>query len=387
MNRQPAVVMLMRQFYPLTGGYQNQALRLAQEMIERNIQVCVVSQRHSSLRPYEIYQGVPIHRVFAFRSGHLAALSYFCSTLLWMVRNQHKFEIVHANRSSSGLIAGLSSFVLGKRSLYKLTRGDEIAIKGLRSTLLGRLKVQLLKHTVDKFIAITEGIENDLKRLGIPQRKLARIPNGINPYDFAQPGEKTLVRSELGWGSDTKVITFVGRLIPEKGLDWLLRVWTDVVDHEPLARLLIVGEGAQRSALEAQAESLGIKNTVAFVGYQKQVPRFLAAADVFVLPSRLEGVSNALLEAMAQGLAVVVADDELGGNREVVDDQVNGFVVPFGDRGAFAEILRKLLENAALRNQVGQKAKLKIEERFSIRSVADEYCEIYNQLSDGSKSA
>src|SRR6185369_857327 len=129
MNQQIRVVMLLRQFYPRTGGYQNQALRLARELWNRNIAVSVLTQRHGTLAPYEVHQQIHIHRVFTFRAGHLASVSYLFSTLLWMVRNRRQFQIIHANRSSSGLIAGLIGFVLRKKVLYKLTRGDEIEAK------------------------------------------------------------------------------------------------------------------------------------------------------------------------------------------------------------------------------------------------------------------
>src|SRR5262249_23178305 len=107
MNQQIRVVMLLRQFYPRTGGYQNQALRLARELWSRNIAVSVLTQQHGTLAPYEVHQQIHIHRVFTFRAGHLASVSYLFSTLLWMVRNRRQFHIIHANRSSSGLIAGL----------------------------------------------------------------------------------------------------------------------------------------------------------------------------------------------------------------------------------------------------------------------------------------
>ena len=373
--------MLMRKFYPLTGGYQNQALRLARELKKNGFQVHVVTQRHGTLSPYELHQEIPIHRVFAFPSGRLAAWSYLISAFLWMVRNRQRFQIIHANRSSSGLVAGLIGFVLRKPVLYKLTRGDEIDVKGFRSTFLGRIKVQCLKQTVGMFVAITKGIEEDLRRLGIPSKQLARIPNGIELNDFSQSHDRERVKSELGWGSETKVVTFVGRLIDVKGVDWLLRVWRDVVQQETLGRLLIIGDGPERPALEAQIRSLGLTDSVALVGRQEDVFKFLAVTDVFVLPSRLEGVSNALLEAMSQGLPVIVADDELGGNREVVDDRIDGYVVKIGDDRSFAEILVKLLRDAELRNKMGRKAKHKIEQRFSMDSVVDGYCRIYSELS------
>jgi glycosyltransferase involved in cell wall biosynthesis len=380
MKQQPGVVMLMRQFYPRTGGYQNQALRLAGALVKRHIAICVVTQRHGTLSSYEVYQQIPIHRVFAFPTGHLASASYLVSSFLWMVRNRHTFHIIHANRSSSGLVAGLIGFVLRKRVLYKLTRGDEIEVKGFRTTWLGRLKVECLKRTVGKFVAITEEIEESLKQIGIPAKKLVKIANGITLDDFSQSYNKEQVKAEIGWPGETTLVTFVGRLVPAKGVDWLFEVWQHVARQHRQARLLIVGDGPERTALEVKVQDLGIKDAVAFVGRQTDVFKFLAASDVFVLPSRQEGTSNALLEAMAQSLPVVVADDLLGGNRGVVNDQQDGYVIKFGDSEAFVETLCKLLENAGLRREMGRRARKKIEEEFSIESVADRYCELYYEL-------
>jgi glycosyltransferase involved in cell wall biosynthesis len=382
MNQQIRVVMLLRQFYPRTGGYQNQALRLARELWNRNIAVSVLTQQHGTLAPYEVHQQIHIHRVFTFRAGHLASVSYLFSTLLWMVRNRRQFQIIHANRSSSGLIAGLIGFVLRKKVLYKLTRGDEIEAKGFRTTWLGSVKVQCLKRTVDKFVAITEEIETALQQLGIPTDKVVKIANGMPLEDLSQSYDREQVKAQIGWAAETIVVTFVGRLVPAKGVDWLLEVWQHVVRTHRQARLLIVGDGSERGPLEAQAQALGISDTVAFVGRQTDVFKFLAVSDVFVLPSRQEGTSNALLEAMSQQLPVVVADDLLGGNRGVVDDQQDGYLVKLGDNEAFVGILGKLLQNAELRKEMGKRARRKIEEQFSIKSVADRYCELYRELLD-----
>jgi glycosyltransferase involved in cell wall biosynthesis len=374
------IVMLMRKFYPLTGGYQNQALRLATELRKNGFRVHVLTQRHGTLPPYEVYQQIPIHRVFACRSGHLAAWSYLVSAFFWMMRNRHLFQIIHANRSSSGLVAGLIGFLLRKRVLYKLTRGDEVDAKGLRSGLLGRVKVGCLRLTVGKFISLTAQTVEDLLALGIPPKKIAKIPNGIHLEDRLKDYDRDRIRAELSWGPDVKVVTFVGRLLPAKGIDWLLEIWKIVSKAESRGRLLVVGDGPDRPVLSARAEALGIQDTVTFVGRQEDVYRFFAASDVFVLPSRLEGISNSLLEAMSQGLPVVAADDLLGGNRSVITDQRGGIIIPLGDTNAFARTLVTLLRDDKFRMEMGRGARQAVEKAFSIASVTRRYLEVYREL-------
>jgi glycosyltransferase involved in cell wall biosynthesis len=374
------IVMLMRKFYPLTGGYQNQALRLATELTKNGLAIHVLTQRHGTLAPFEIHQGIPIHRVFAFRTGHLASWSYLLFGLCWMIRNRSQFHIIHANRSSSGLVAGLIGFLLRKPVLYKLTRGDEVDVKGLGTGLLGRLKIACLRSTVGKFISLTSQTVEDLLGLGIPPKSISMIPNGISLEDRLEQYDRNVIRAELSWGPQVKVLTFVGRLVHAKGLDWLLEVWKTVSDAEPQARLLIVGDGPERPALMARAEQLGVQHTVTFTGRQEDVYKFFSISDVFVLPSRLEGISNSLLEAMSQGLPVVVADDRLGGNRSVVTDKRDGMIIPHGNSGEFARALLSLLTDQALRLEMGRRARLKVEDAFSIASVSRRYRQIYHEL-------
>lgn len=206
------------------------------------------------------------------------------------------------------------------------------------------------------------------------------IPNGISLEDRLAKYDRNQVRAELSWSPEAKVVIFVGRLVHAKGLDWLLEIWKSVSAAEPQARLLIVGDGPERPALMTRVERLGIDRTVTFTGRQEDVYKFLAAADVFVLPSRLEGISNSLLEAMSQGLPVVVADDRLGGNRAVVTDQRDGIVVPQGDSDNFARVLLSLLTDEDLRLAMGRRARQKVENEFSMDAVSRRYLQIYREL-------
>lgn len=374
------VVMLLREFHPLIGGYQSQALRLADELIRQGVPVQVLTQRHGHLASHEDYRGIPIHRVGALGHGHVAAWSYLGVALLWMVRSRRTFSVIHAHRSSSGLIGGLVGRVLGKGVLCKLTRGDEIDVKGYRRTLVGRLKLRVLRATVDRFVAITNDIGRDLRTLRIPSDQIVQIDNGVELKDRVGGHDRLAIKADLGWSPEARVVTYVGRLVRAKGIDWLLEVWRVLETEGKEWRLLVVGDGPERAALEQQARAAGMLGTVVFVGRQEDVFRFLAVTDVFVLPSRMEGAANALLEAMSQGIPVVVADDELAGNREIVRHELDGYVVPFGDSAGLARVLRRLLADSELRDSMGRRARRRVEERFSISSVATRYRAVYETL-------
>ena len=299
-----------------------------------------------------------------------------------MMRNKDLFQIIHAHRSSSGLVAGVIGFLLRKPVLYKLTRGDEIDVKGLRSQLVGRLKIACLRITVGKFVSLTEQTVEDLRGLGVPGERIAKIPNGINFEDRMKNYDRNKIRAGLSWDAGAKVVTFVGRLAPDKGVDWLLEIWRIVSQADKRARLLLIGDGPDRAALIAQAKSLGIEDTVTFVGRQEDVYKFFAASDIFVLPSRLEGISNCPPGSDVQGLPVVAGDDELGGNRSVITDKQDGFIVLWKIPRSLPETLLTLLRDQEFRREMGKRAQQKVKEAFSIESVTRGYLQVYHELLD-----
>jgi glycosyltransferase involved in cell wall biosynthesis len=147
------------------------------------------------------------------------------------------------------------------------------------------------------------------------------------------------------------------------------------------ATLLIVGDGPLRPELEREAAECGLDRSVRFLGSHADVTTFYRIADVFVLPSVTEGLSNALLEAMAAGLPVVASD--VAGNREVIEDGVNGVLVDWADPGAAAGVVLRLLDDAELRRRVGEAAR-RCAGRFTIASVAERYCRLYQTVASPS---
>lgn len=218
------------------------------------------------------------------------------------------------------------------------------------------------------FIAITGHVRRELEMAGIPARRIFDVPNGVAlPETLARPEESgdAVYAGNFSQGADFK------------GFDVLLQAWGLVHREIPEMRLRLYGGGDARPWRQL-AEAEGTGDSVAFPGAVADLVPAFAQAGFLVLPSRVEGLSNVLLEAQSVGLPAVVSD--IPGNRSVVTDGVNGLVVPVGDVPALAEAMLKLRRAPELRARLGQAARETIARRFDIAGVAARLEEIYRAL-------
>lgn len=206
-----------------------------------------------------------------------------------------------------------------------------------------------------------------LRRLGIAQRSQV-IPTGIDAAQFI--GQ----RAEGGGQAQAVTITYVGRLESVKGVDDLLAVAQDFVAEHANVRFLIAGHKAEGNACEKQYSS----ERITFLGLRDDVPSLLRETDIFVLPSHSEGLSNALMEAMAAGCACVAT--AVGGNLHLIEDGVSGLLYQPGHRAALAHHLHSLVGDAALRVRLGDAARRRIMEHFDWSHVARRYQELFRDL-------
>jgi glycosyltransferase involved in cell wall biosynthesis len=184
--------------------------------------------------------------------------------------------------------------------------------------------------------------------------RVVLLPNAVDAAPPA-PGAGSRLRAELGIARDASLVASAGRLTPMKGYEYLLRAWPLVLEKQPEARLVLFGEGELRGALEAEAQRLGLSNSVVFAGFRRDVDALLDACDVFVLPSvRDESMSHALLEAMAAAKPVVASEIAAGG---LAREGGACRVVPAGDARALAAALAELLADREARERMGQAAR------------------------------
>jgi L-malate glycosyltransferase len=175
-------------------------------------------------------------------------------------------------------------------------------------------------------------------------------------------------------------VIFTGRLHPQKNLPLLLEAWTTVARRSE-ANLILVGPGNDRQRLIELAASLGISDRVQFVGPVDSSAEYLRAAEIFVLPSVAEGMSNSLLEAMATALPCVVSG--IGGNIDLVADRQTGRLVTEPAAEAWSNTLIELLENPSEARRLGSAARQRIDQEFALGVVVDRYVDLYRRMIAG----
>lgn len=207
-----------------------------------------------------------------------------------------------------------------------------------------------------------------LRTLGIETKSMV-IPTGIDPEPFSDAGN---IRD-----SEQRInITYVGRLESVKGVDDFLAAAVPLKKQYPECTIQVAGWAKPHHPLIER-----YRNNVVFLGLCHDIPALLAKTSIFVLPSHSEGLSNALMEAMASGCACIASD--VGGNRFLIRSGVSGFLFPAGDRAALAGHIRRLIEDKEKRESLGQQAKKRIEDVFSWEKVGEQYRVLFDSWTSG----
>jgi len=222
----------------------------------------------------------------------------------------------------------------------------------------------------DAVVAISGAISSELLAAGYDATRIHELPNGVpvpDPPWRCRPDCRAAPRAVA-----------VGRLAPEKGHATLVAAWPRVLAAHPRARLTLIGEGPERPALEALVDRLGLRAAVELPGPMTDPGAALRAADLFVLPSREEGMSIALLEAMALGLPLVAS--AIPGNRRLVHDFKDGRLAPPDDPDALARVVLEQWADVDRAVHMGRAARRRVVDEFSIAAVARRHLELFRRL-------
>lgn len=407
------VCMLVWSYWPVpAGGAENQCRKLSRSLTKfTNIQCVVLTarlQRSSPLREKDgtvdiVRVPVPqtwVDRIIAWRdkgrlqrkplqaagTGSVSSsqgrvdtaiflsavvrwVNTFCFILgasVWLFVHRRKIDILHVHIGD--WLAGYGGWIGARLGIPVLCKAADMpALPEMSASIPFRRTWDNWRRKIN-YVALQAAIRDELIAGGVLQERIQVIPNGVEvPAGKANPGTG-------------KYVLYVGNFsqgADHKGFDLLCKAWAQVCVHNPKVKLILAGQG-DTAPWKKMFARLGCAQHVDFAGYVQSLDDLYHKAALFVLPSRHEGMSNALLEAQAWGVPAVVSD--IPGNSAVIDDGSTGVVVPVGDHLTLAEEITALMTDSRKRAEMGTRARSRIVAHFAIDRVAEKYEKLYMNL-------
>ncbi|MBS0514181.1 MAG: glycosyltransferase [Proteobacteria bacterium] len=368
------VLMVLDSCYPAVGGggAESQVRTLALHLKRIGQRATILTPRvpHGRQVTIERIEGIPVVRIrYPFVRG-IGSLVLWARFVTFLSVHGRRYDAWHAHIAHYlAALAAVVGAMLGKPVVLKvsgwweLKRGVLDPQKGLLAALARR---GLRKASAVQ--AISRRIGAELAHNGFPAERIVALPNAVDTSRF---GATRPPRNDAA-----PTFLFVGRLVAEKGLDTLFGAWADAFGTSAKARLLLVGDGALREPLLAQAKTSGIAAQIEFLGHRSNVEEFAAAADIGVLPSTIEGLSNSLLEFMASGLPTIAS--RVSGSEDMVIPGNNGWLFDVGDRTQLAHCLLEAasMDRTRLR-QLGAAARARIAHVAGLDNVVGKLLALY----------
>ncbi len=326
--------------------------------------VCRLYHSHPIRYPYKIY---PLSEVSTFESLKLIPLFVKMLTQIKRVVKSHNIDLIHAHWGiPSGFLASLAG---GKIPLITTVRGLDVKLQTKQRIFQPFVKYALKKST--RIIALSDKLKQEATELGIAADKIHVIPGGVDMRKF-QPFDKSTARARFRL-PEGFILLFVGSLFRIKRVDRLIKVsarlFSDFNFH-----VLIVGDGPERANLEKLARDLKLKN-ILFIGRvsHDDVPLYMTASDVLVLPSESEGLPGCVQEAMACGVPVVASN--VGGLPDIIKNETTGFLI--NDESEMETSLRLLMSSPQLAATIGRNALEFARSNLSLEKVAGQTEDLY----------
>ena len=362
------------------GGAERQIESLCPELVRRGVRPVIIGRLRRGVRAHHDSSAEVVHVRVPGIPG-IDSVVFVLGALRALARLRP--DVVHAfSAFSQSTIALLHRRRTGTPFLTKILRSGPLGdLQRLRSKPFGKRRVARLLNEADGFVVISREVDDELAALGVEPERRLRIPNGVDVARFA-PTRGDSDGPSIEPVGDGPAVVAVGRLSPEKRMRELSEHWHLVRAEHPGATLFIVGTRANK--VDPDAVRLAKDPHVVHLGTRDDVENVYRSSDVYVSASVAEGLSNALLEAMATGLPCVVT--RTGGVGDVVADGRNGLVVPPDDLPALCDGINKLLADPGLARELGARARETVSERFSLTRIADELAAEYHRLAVGASS-
>ncbi|PZO06774.1 MAG: hypothetical protein DCF27_12115 [Lysobacteraceae bacterium] len=379
-----SVLMFCPQFRPIVGGAERQAEKLSKALVQKGVRVAVLTPQFVAGTPaYEEDAGVAIHRFPLFDLckrfprvrglGPLNLLLIRAQVIRAMNRHLQGVDVVHTHIASP-----MTAFAMQAAKRRQVPTLCKVAMAGVKSDLSeltaigsgGRWLGSVMIKRLDRWVATTQAVADTLLEWHVPPERITCIPNGVDLPVLNRHSPKS--------GAARRFL-YLGRLsvTAQRDVGALIRAFDRLAAQSPEVELALVGDGDLYQGTADLVSKCRHRDRIQLPGLQDP-ERWLRWADCFVLPSRREGLSNALLEAMAQGLPCIAND--IPPNREVLADGAAGVLVPVGDEAQLFEAIRRMANDAAHVHAMRIAAFGRVRAQYGIEFVASRYVALYEEI-------
>ena len=347
-------------------------------MVKKGVGVTIVTSRFDrKWSRHELIDGVKVIRLFSPRIKVVGALLFLASLVGYIIKHRNQYALIHTFQIGyTATLSILMGILLKKPSLLKLAssgRGGDI--QRARKSIGGRVFLCIAKKA-SRIVMVSKTVKQELISESVNPVKLFHVGNGVNVNGYNQNGDKSQTRRKLKI-PDKKTVIYTGRLSSEKGVDFLIKSFSRMY-KEFNCQLIIIADGPEKKNIEQIIEDLEVTDAVVLIPAVDEVAPYLKAADLFVLPSQFEGLSNSLLEAMASGLPVI--STSVGGSIDIIENGLNGVLIEYNNEEGLSQEISNLLGDPGLSSNLGKQGRETVEKYHDMDAIANKHLEIYNCL-------
>ncbi|MDX1944438.1 MAG: glycosyltransferase [Pirellulaceae bacterium] len=351
------------------GGAEKQLSLLALGLPRDEFDVHVAVLTHSGPWEQPLREaGIPVHLI-----GKRWKVDPFAYVRLRRLMRRLQPDIVHTWLFAANSYGRHAAWSVGVKHIV----GGERCVDPWKSGLQLSLD-RVLARRSEVIVTNSSGVREFYASRGVPAEKFRVIPNGIDARSIPAAGPREELLHDLNLPPETRLIAAVNRLWPQKRVKDLIWASDLLKSARDGWKLLIIGDGPHRWRLQRYRDQVRLGDVVEFLGDRDDVPRILAHSDCLWLASEYEGQSNAIMEAMAAGVPVIASN--IPGNRDLVVSGQTGYLVPLGDRAAYARWTDQILEDPALGRRMGAAGRERILREFTVEQMIDRHAELYRQL-------
>lgn len=375
----------------IVGGLSRHCHGLSRALFKKGCEVDVVTLEFPGASSYEEVDGVRVHRV-AVETGHpnfiswVLLFNHFMEKHIAKLARSTRFDLIHIHDWLTVFAGVTAKHFMGKPLVITIHSTEFGRCGGLYTQ--DSLTINSVEwwgiFEASRVITISSSMKGELcEHFKVPPGKVDVVANGVDYEKFNVYVDKGFVRSRYEVSLNEKLILFIGRLTPQKGVEHLVKAVPMVMAKHPNTKFIIVGDGWMRGEMQRQAQATGYGSRILFTGFlpNQELIALLLSSDALVIPSIYEPFGIVALEAMAAGTPVIVS--QVGGLAEVVEHEKTGIWVYPGDASSIAWGIDRILSDEAYAKQLAEKAKETVRKAYNWEAIANKTIEIYRKAVGG----